>query len=133
MFPRMPSGKQRHVKVIVNKYREASEQVATDATGVAQHTAYYTSVSAAPTIDPSTRFTSASDTPTRREKVRGHTLHVLCSSSWCFWIGSHIASHHSASVCGVSRFLRRAARVRPRLPDAGSVVCCFCAATEGGG
>lgn len=85
MFPRMPSGKQMHVKVVITKYREASEQVATttDGTGVAQHTAYYISVSAAPSIDPSTRFTSASDTPTRREKVRGHTLHVLCSSSLC--------------------------------------------------
>jgi hypothetical protein len=109
MFPRMPSGKQRHVKVVTIKYREASEQVATDATGVAQHTAYYTSVSAGTSIEPSTCFTSASDTPSRREKVRGHTLHVLRSSSLCFWIVSHIASHHSASVCGVSRFLRRAA------------------------
>jgi hypothetical protein len=53
MFPRMPSGKQRHVKVVTTKYREASEQVATDAIGVAQYTAYYTSVSAAPTIEPS--------------------------------------------------------------------------------
>jgi hypothetical protein len=40
MFPRMPSGKQLHVKVFITKYREASEQVATDATGMVQHMAY---------------------------------------------------------------------------------------------
>jgi hypothetical protein len=106
-----PSGKQRHVKVVMSKYRGRVNRCLQTQSGwrnIRLTTLLFQQLQPS-NHRSSTCFTSASDTPTRREKVRGHTLHVLPSSSLCFWIVSHIASHHSASVCGVSRFLRRAA------------------------